>query len=188
MPPQLHTAHGNALAIFNLHHISGRVLQKVEEGYLRGQRTKVSFREDFEKRAHRQSQSGTSQIVQVVANLLLLYVSEEFLLLNLNFTTVVCQEVYKFMSPSFHFVPHVCCNINSNLNIVQMFVCDKSHCSANVPVCVILSIQGMQRMNMNGYTYSTSIYTKNAYVLVQSNLKYPSLMCRKIGSWISGKN
>jgi hypothetical protein len=70
-------------------------------------------------------------------------------------------------------VPRVYSNINSNLNIVQMFVCDKSHCSADVPVCAVLSIQGMQRMNMNGYTYSPSIYTKNVYVLVQSNLKYP---------------
>jgi hypothetical protein len=82
MAPQLHSSHGNALVIFNLHHISGHVLQKVEEGYIRGQRTKVSFRQDFEKRAHRQSQIGTSQIVQAVANLLLLSVPEQFLLLN----------------------------------------------------------------------------------------------------------
>jgi hypothetical protein len=82
--PQLRTAHGNALVIlFNLHHISGRILQKVEEGYLCGGRTKVSFRQDFEKRAHRPSQIGTSQIVQAIANLL----HEQILLLNLKLQT-----------------------------------------------------------------------------------------------------
>jgi hypothetical protein len=99
MPPQLHTAHGNALAIFNLHHMSGRVLQKVEEGYLRGQRTKVSFRQDFEKRAHRPSQSRTSQIVQVVANLLLLYVSEEFLLLSFKLHNCRMSEGLQIHEP-----------------------------------------------------------------------------------------
>jgi hypothetical protein len=103
--PQLRTAHGNALVIFfNLHHISGRILQKVEEGYLCGERTKVSCRQDFEKRAHRSSQIGTSQIVQTIANLLL----EQFLLLNLKLHSCATLGGSQIPEPQFTLLCTVC--------------------------------------------------------------------------------
>ena len=46
-----------------MNYISGRVLQEAEEGYGCGQCTKICFRKDFEKRAHR-----PSQIIQAIAS------------------------------------------------------------------------------------------------------------------------
>jgi len=57
----LQICHGNTV-IFFMNCIAGRTLQKGEEGNLCGQCTKISFRKDFKKGAHRPSYTIKTKI------------------------------------------------------------------------------------------------------------------------------
>jgi hypothetical protein len=98
------------------------------------------------------------------------------LLLNLKFHS--CATLGGSGTALSTFVHRVWCNTNVNLNIVQKFA-SLWHCSANVPLCAIyciLSIQGMQRMNMNGlwlYVFYIYLYKECICASSQSNCKYP---------------
>ena len=64
-----------------MNYVLGRILQKIEEGYLCGQRTKICFRKDFEKGAHR-----SSQIVEAIAKPLLICLRSQKTALPLSYT------------------------------------------------------------------------------------------------------